>query len=48
MSTAAIYAREQMVTHQLRTWDVLDEAILDAVRSYATRSLAPQPEHSFS
>ena len=42
MSTAAIYAREQMVTHQLRTWDVLDETILDAVRTLPRELFVPE------
>lgn len=35
------YAREQMVSHQLRTWDVLDEGILDAVRSLPREVFTP-------
>jgi protein-L-isoaspartate(D-aspartate) O-methyltransferase len=37
----APYSREQMVSHQLRTWDVLDEAILDAVRTLPREVFAP-------
>lgn len=35
------YVREQMVSHQLRTWDVLDEGILDAVRSLPREIFVP-------
>jgi len=41
MSASAPYVREQMVTQQLRTWDVLDDAILDAVRSLPRESFVP-------
>jgi protein-L-isoaspartate(D-aspartate) O-methyltransferase len=42
MSTTALYSREQMVSHQLRTWDVLDEAILDAVRTLPRETFVPE------
>jgi protein-L-isoaspartate(D-aspartate) O-methyltransferase len=38
---ATPYAREQMVTQQLRTWDVLDEAILDVVRGLPRELFVP-------
>ncbi len=41
MTPTIPYAREQMVSHQLRTWDVLDEAILDAVRSLPRERFVP-------
>lgn len=41
MSATAPYVREQMVSHQLRTWDVLDETILDAVRSLPREAFVP-------
>lgn len=37
----APFSREQMVSHQLRTWDVLDDAILDAVRSLPREVFTP-------
>lgn len=40
-SNPTAYAREQMVSHQLRTWDVLDEGILDAVRSLPREVFTP-------
>jgi protein-L-isoaspartate(D-aspartate) O-methyltransferase len=42
MNIAAPYAREQMVSHQLRTWDVLDDAILDAVRTLPREVFVPE------
>jgi protein-L-isoaspartate(D-aspartate) O-methyltransferase len=42
MNTAAIYAREQMVSHQMRTWDVLDDGILDAVRTLSREVFVPE------
>jgi protein-L-isoaspartate(D-aspartate) O-methyltransferase len=41
MNTAS-YVREQMVSHQLRTWDVLDDAILDAVRTLPREVFVPE------
>ena len=41
MTATATYVREQMVSHQLRTWDVLDEGILDAVRSLPREAFVP-------
>lgn len=41
MSSTATYVREQMVSNQLRTWDVLDEAVLDAVRSLPREAFVP-------
>jgi protein-L-isoaspartate(D-aspartate) O-methyltransferase len=37
----AAYVREQMVSNQLRTWDVLDEGILDAVRTLPREVFVP-------
>ena len=34
-------AREQMISQQLRTWNVLDEQVLDAVRSVARENFVP-------
>ncbi len=42
MSATAEYVREQMVSHQLRTWDVLDAGILDAVRSLPRETFVPE------
>lgn len=42
MSASAPYVREQMVSQQLRTWDVLDDAILDAVRTVPRESFVPE------
>ena len=42
MIATATYAREQMVSHQLRTWDVLDETILDAVRTLPREQFVPE------
>jgi len=41
MTATIPYAREQMVSNQLRTWDVLDDAILDAVRSLPRERFVP-------
>src|SRR5512140_990884 len=41
MTATAPYVREQMVSNQLRTWDVLDEGILDAVRSLPREPFVP-------
>jgi len=41
MTATAAYVREQMVSNQLRTWDVLDEGILDAVRSLPREAFVP-------
>jgi protein-L-isoaspartate(D-aspartate) O-methyltransferase len=40
--TLPSYAREQMVSHQLRTWDVLDDGILDAVRTLPREVFVPE------
>lgn len=39
--SAIPYAREQMVSQQLRTWDVLDDTILDAVRALPRELFVP-------
>lgn len=42
MSAPDSNVREQMVSQQLRTWDVLDDAILDAVRSLPRERFVPK------
>ncbi len=42
------YAREQMVEQQVRAWDVLDERILDTLRSVPRESFVPAEYRSLA
>jgi len=41
VSAATEYARQQMVRQQVRTWDILDVRILDALRTVPREEFAP-------
>lgn len=40
------YAREQMIEHQVRAWDVLDQRVLDVLRRVPRERFVP-PEHRY-
>lgn len=46
--SAIPYAREQMVSHQLRTWEVLDENVLETVRTLPRELFVPEDWRSLA
>ncbi|MGD8340593.1 MAG: protein-L-isoaspartate O-methyltransferase [Gammaproteobacteria bacterium] len=41
-------ARQQMLSQQIRTWDVLDERVLDTLRATHREAFVPEPERDLA